>query len=551
MNSSTRTRQSTTDRLSAADDSRVGDFLIVGAGPVGLVTAILLGRTGKRVTVVEKWPARYPLPRACTIDHEALRFLQSAGVMDSHADLFEPSRGERGGYQIRNRDGVLLRAINWNRPSESGWANTNGFYQPDLEDALESMALALPTVELRRGWSALQLEQDDEMVTLTVSSTDDATQQATVRGRWLVGADGANSVIRDLVGIATADAGFEADWLVIDYQPLDDRPWDAFVTQYCNPAQPATAVNSGPGRRRFEFMRPADVSVDVMAQPETAWRLMEPWGVTPETALLERHAVYTFRARWATEWRRGRVVLAGDAAHLMPPFLGQGLCSGLRDASALAWRLSMIESSLADAAVLDSYGAERGAHVTEIIDEAVAIGQMVCEQNPQKAAERDARLVADLHDPDAAVVEPPHPRLGPSPFVDPTDPSSGRLSVQGQVAADGTIGLYDDVVRGGWQLIGLEVDPLRDVPPETAAWFASIAGTSRTVSAAGALRDVDGAYHAWFDAHDCSIVLARPDFYVVGTGEPRDVPRLLGGLRYALGAERSRPRQLIEEGATP
>ncbi|AMM18948.1 hypothetical protein AX769_00840 [Frondihabitans sp. PAMC 28766] len=551
MSNSTRTQRSAENRPSAADDPEVADFLIVGAGPVGLVTAILLGRTGKRVTVVERWPARYPLPRACTIDHEALRILQSAGVMGSHADLFEPSRGERGGYQIRNGDGELLRAINWNRPSESGWANTNGFYQPDLEEALESMALALPTVELRRGWSAVGLEQDDETVTLTVASTDDRTQTTALRGRWLVGADGANSVIRDLVGIATADSGFEADWLVVDYRPLDDRPWGAFVTQYCDPAQPATAVNSGPGRRRFEFMRPTDVSADVMAQPETAWCLMEPWGVTPETARLERHAVYTFRARWATEWRRRRVLLAGDSAHLMPPFLGQGLCSGLRDASALAWRLSMIESGLADAAVLDSYGAERGAHVTEIIDEAVAIGQMVCEQDPQKAADRDARLVSDLHDPDAAVVEPPHPRLGRSPFVDPNDPSSGHLSVQGQVAVDGTIGLYDDVVGGGWQLTGIDVDPLVGVPRETAAWFASIGGTSVTVSAAGALRDVEGAYRAWFDARDCSVVLARPDFYVVGTGEPRDVARLLEGLRNALGAERSRPRQLIEEGATP
>ena len=109
------------------------DCVVVGAGPVGLLTALLLGREGWRVVVVERWPARYPLPRACTIDHEALRILQAAGVMAEHADLFEPSQGERGGYQMRNADGELLRAINWNRAAESGWANTNGFYQPDLE----------------------------------------------------------------------------------------------------------------------------------------------------------------------------------------------------------------------------------------------------------------------------------------------------------------------------------------------------------------------------------------------------------------------------------
>src|SRR5271165_212537 len=156
--------------------SSLVDFLVVGAGPVGLVTAILLGREGWHVAVVEKWPSRYPLPRACTIDHEALRILQAAGVMREHADLFEPSRGERGGYQIRNGEGELLRAINWNRTAESGWANTNGFYQPDLETVLESMALALPSVDLRRGWSAAAIDQDEDSITLTVFRTDDLSQ---------------------------------------------------------------------------------------------------------------------------------------------------------------------------------------------------------------------------------------------------------------------------------------------------------------------------------------------------------------------------------------
>ncbi len=226
------------------------DFVVVGAGPVGLLSAILLGRKGWRVTVVERWPSRYPMPRACTIDHEALRILQSAGVMADHSDLFEPSRGERGGYQIRNQDGILLRAINWNRTAESGWANTNGFYQPDLEGVLEELANAIPSVEIRRGWSAESLSQDASSVTLTVSNGQDHSRES-ISARWLIGADGANSVVRELVGIKTQDAGFEADWLVVDYQLLDDTVWDAFVTQYCDPAQPATAVNSGPGRRRF------------------------------------------------------------------------------------------------------------------------------------------------------------------------------------------------------------------------------------------------------------------------------------------------------------
>ena len=507
--------------------SEQSHVVVVGAGPVGLVTAILLGRAGWRVTVVERWPTRYPMPRACTIDHEALRILQSAGVMVEHQALFEPSRGARGGYEMRNGAGVLLQAINWNRPAESGWANTNGFYQPELEDALESMALDDPSVSLRRGWSVDAVTQDPDGVTVQVTATADGSRQEQLRADWLVGADGANSAVREQLGIDVVDTGFQADWLVVDYEPIVDRQWNAFVTQYCDPEQPATAVKSGPGRRRFEFMRRAEVTVEQLGRTETAWRLMEPWGVTPDNARLERHAVYTFRGRWAKEWRRGRVFLAGDAAHLMPPFLGQGLCSGLRDAAALSWRLAMVGSGRAGESVLDSYGPERTAHVREIIDGAVSIGQVVCELDPARAAARDARMTAELTDPSAVFVEPPHPRLGEPSISAPGDRCAGTLSVQGRVEVGGAVGLFDDVVGGSWQLIALDVDPWRPLSPRMRTWFTGIGGTVSTVSHDGMIRDVDGTYRAWFEAHGCTVVLARPDFYIFGTGDAADVPRLL------------------------
>jgi len=521
----------------AKESAELADFVVVGAGPVGLLTAILLGRKGWRVTVVERWPSRYPMPRACTIDHEALRILQSAGVMAEHADLFEPSRGERGGYQIRNQDGVMLRAINWNRTAESGFANTNGFYQPDLEAVLESMAIAIPSVGIRRGWSAESIVQDESSVTLTVAITDagaDAGSRESITGRWLIGADGANSAVRELVGIETEDAGFEADWLVVDYEQLDDRQWDAFVTQYCDPEQPATAVNSGPGRRRFEFMRRDDISAEELGRADTAWRLMAPWGVTPDNARLQRHAVYTFRGSWARDWRRGRVLIAGDAAHLMPPFLGQGMCSGLRDAAALAWRLDLAASGHASENILDSYGTERSTHVREIIDEAIAIGRVICELDPVRAAERDAAMLAELADPAALTVEPPHPRLGQPSITAEGDSNAGRLSVQGRIEVDGAVGLFDDLVGGEWELIGLGFDPLADVPRELASWFLGVGGTSTAITADGRAQDIDGTYAAWFAAHDRTVVLSRPDFYIFGTGNAPDVEPLLRSLRAEL-----------------
>ncbi|WP_434599012.1 bifunctional 3-(3-hydroxy-phenyl)propionate/3-hydroxycinnamic acid hydroxylase [Streptomyces sp. A5-4] len=509
------------------------DCLVVGGGPVGLLTAVLLGGAGLRVSVVERWPERYPLPRACTIDHEALRILQSTGLMADHAHLFEASQGERGGYEFRNGDGELLQAIDWNRPAESGWANTNGFHQPDLEAALEQLAVATPGVRVHRGWTFQDLTQYPGGVSVQVARTDAPAEVVQARARWLIGADGANSAVRSRLGIDVGDSGFEADWLVVDYQPLAEEKWSAFVTQYCDPAQPATAVNSGPGRRRFEFMRRADTTVEELGRDSTAWRLMEPWGVTPETARLERHAVYTFRGRWAHTWREENVFLAGDAAHLMPPFLGQGLCSGLRDARALSWRLGMVHGGLAAPAVLDSYGPERVGHVREIIDEAVSAGRVICELDADRAAVRDARMREIARDP-AATRKPPHPRLGEPSLTLASRGAEGRLAPQGRVGYDGRVGLFDDVVGGPWQLISRRGNPAALLDEEDLAWFRDLGGVVADLSDGGAVQDLDDAYARWFEEHDCEAFLARPDFYVYAAGDHTDVPRFVARLRQTL-----------------
>jgi 3-(3-hydroxy-phenyl)propionate hydroxylase len=510
------------------------DCVIIGGGPVGLLTAVFLGRSGLRVAVFERWPRRYPLPRACTIDHESLRVLQAAGFMAEHADLFEPSRGERGGYEFRNGRGELLAAIDWNRPAESGWANTNGFHQPDLEEALEQAALGTPGVTVHRGWSLRELTQDCATVTALVAPTERPQDAVRVASRWLIGADGANSAVRTGLGIEVDDSGFEADWLVVDYRPLVEESWNAFVTQYCDPEQPATAVNSGPRRRRFEFMRRADMSAHELGREATAWRLMAPWGVTPETAELERHAVYTFRGRWARRWREGNVFLAGDAAHVMPPFLGQGLCAGLRDARALTWRLSMVHRGLAAPAVLDGYGPERIGHVREIIEEAVAAGRVICELDPAKAAARDEEMRSRASDPDNAARQPPHPRLGEPSLTCPGQDSAGRLAPQGRVRLADRTGLFDDVLGGTWQLISRRGDPRALLRGQDAAWFRGIGGVIAEVSGSAPVHDLDGTYRQWFTAHGCEAFLARPDFYVYAAGAHTDIPRFLAHLRQAL-----------------
>ncbi|MFD4256910.1 bifunctional 3-(3-hydroxy-phenyl)propionate/3-hydroxycinnamic acid hydroxylase [Streptomyces sp. NPDC058534] len=529
----------------------VVDCVVVGGGPVGLLSALLLGRAGLQVSVVERWPERYPLPRACTIDHEALRILQAAGLMADYAHLFEPSQGGRGGYEFRNGEGELLQAIDWNRAAESGWANTNGFYQPDLEATLEDLAVATPGVRVHRGWTFHELTQDHEGVSVQVTPTESPDETVEVRSRWVIGADGANSAVRSGLGLEVGDSGFEADWLVVDYQPLAEEKWSAFVTQYCDPAQPATAVNSGPGRRRFEFMCPADMTVEELGRDSTAWRLMAPWGVTPETARLERHAVYTFRGRWAHTWRRDNVFLAGDAAHLMPPFLGQGLCSGLRDARALTWRLGMVHRQLASPTVLDTYGPERVGHVREIIDEAVSAGRVICEVDAGRAAARDAAMRERSRDPEAGTRKPPHPRLGEPSLTSASGGRDGQLAPQGRIEVDDRVGLFDDVLGGTWQLISRAGDPAGLLSEADAAWFRLVGGVTADVSGRGSVRDLDGAYEHWFTEHGCEALLARPDFYVFAAGEHTDIPSFVAGLRRALDPASAQGRPESERRRVP
>lgn len=510
------------------------DCTVIGAGPVGLLTAIFLGHAGLAVAVIERWPQPYPLPRACTIDHEALRTLQAGGLMDAHSDLFEPCRGDRGGYEFRNGAGELLQVINWNRAAESGWPNTNGFHQPELESALEQLAAATPGVSIHRGWSYQTLTQRVGGVRVEVTRTDQPDESTRIDSRWLVGADGANSSVRAHLGIEVGDSGFEADWLVVDYQPLsDEADWSAFVIQYCDPAQPATAIQSGPGRRRFEFMRRPDMSAEELAQESTAWQLMAPWGVTRENTRLERHAVYTFRGRWARQWRSGNVFLAGDAAHLMPPFLGQGLCAGIRDARALSWRMSMVHNGLAVPGILDSYGPERLGHVREVIDEAVAAGRVICEQDPARAAERDAELKRKADDTMTSVHEPPHPRLGTPSLTFASGSLAGRLAPQGRVSVAGRVGLFDDIVGAGWQLVGLG-DLSGLLTEAEVSWFRRIGGVIADVSGQADVEDLDGTYRDWFAARRCEVFLARPDFYVFAAGGRADAPAFIRRLRDAL-----------------
>lgn len=536
------------------------DILIIGYGPVGQTLAILLAQRGHRVAVIERWAQIYPRPRAVVFDDEVARVLAGAGLADRFAEFSEPNLD----YEWRNAAGDTLLRFPLTPVGGSGWPESNMFTQPVLEAALNDRAGEFDHLRVDRGTEAVGLVQHDDQVEVV---TRDGR---TLRASYVVGCDGANSFVRGCMATTTTDLGFFYNWLICDVITREPRTWTPANLQVCDPERPTTAVSGGPGRRRWEFMRmPGDVPEEFDTD-ETAWRLLAKWDITPQNATLEKRAVYTFQARWADSWRDGRLLLAGDAAHLMPPFAGQGMCSGIRDAANLAWKLDLVLRGVASDELLTAYSTERSAHVRHAIHFSAELGKVICQTDPRAVVERDAALIATGPDPRVALPPVPPPRLGPGalqsgPDGEPLRPA-GQIAVQGRVrGADGRTGLLDDVAGSGFHILvdGERVTADRPTPsPEQAALLKALdarivrilptgtrpAAASETPAAetpagggpAMTVEDTDGVLLPHLRSSGHLLQIVRPDCYIFG-GTPNETgfPGLLAELEQALTGQRA------------
>lgn len=504
------------------------DVVIVGYGPTGLTLASWLGQAGHKTLVIERWPELYKLPRAGHVDGEVMRLLQRTGVAEEIARDSSVMRHT----VIRDSQGQEMAKIEV-EPSDQGWESHYSLFQPNLEIALDRQVRSTGKVTVLQGWQAERIErQGDAGVSIEIAAGTGSDgnwtatgQRKTVSARWLIGADGANSMVQKFLGSACEDLGYKSRALVVFVDRLDPKVGTSMPDSEAGMVLPRPYVamrESGKRYARWEFHVHAHEATAEMSTAAKAWELIATWGFTPDNAKLVRHSVFEFRSLVADAWRDGNILLAGDAAHRMPPFQGQGMCSGMRDAAALAWRLDLVLRGVADTVILDSYTQERRPHVYQLTLNSAERGQQFWLTDPEAALQRDARMRQSLATENLKKSYGSVPCLSDGVLMrgpDGVAAPAGRLSAQFKVRHAGQEGLLDDHVGPNWLLLSSDPQLLEALDDSERELLQRL--RARTIVLGGSdarygFDDIDGHYQRWIEAQGSRLLLIRPDCYIFG-----------------------------------
>jgi 3-(3-hydroxy-phenyl)propionate hydroxylase len=512
------------------------DVAVVGYGLAGATAGSLLARLGHRVAVFERYPSLYGLPRTISFDGESQRIVDKAC---DHSFAMRESTTINA-YEIIDANLELIVARHWNDDKVCGFHNRVSFYQPHLEEALDEGARR-HGAEINLGWEAVEVSQSDDVVSLVVQEHAGANEEPlvnpsrrTVTARYLVGADGAKSTVRRGTESDWTWFGYRDAWLSVDVTrklPLE-RIDPHVATQIVSPERVIAAVPIGDRRIRFEFLLGGEPEDHQDLTPEAGYQFLEEaWGITRDEVDIYRSVVYPFEGRMVRSWRTGRVLLAGDAAHLMPPFTGMGAVSAFRDAGNLAWKLDFALRGITSDAILDTYQEERAPNTLHYIEAGVALGHLCTLKDREAAAARDAAMRSG----GSAMPEDPEYDFGilHKASSGPIRPA-GKRAPMGTVRAGDLEGTFDCVVGWGFSLVLRGSDPAAMLSDRQREFLARI-GCSVVQLGPGGIIELDDEYERWFAENHVVGFLCRPDFRLFGgIRSPGEIPELVDDLESQL-----------------